>query len=187
MYAKIIKYEDAQGNVIATIASSIADLGDSSMTYYPLAQFADDLEIVNGEIVVIAGRAAELNFAKTKTAAYAEIDRLHADYLSKSSGGATQAERDTWGGKAALAKLILAGAPITADGEAYLTAAGIEDRAAWASKVVAKSTAYFAAVGRADALRKSHKMSIFAAQNQADLDALMATVRLGWESLGKNT
>lgn len=139
---------------------------------------------VDGRWVLVAG-AAETLFAKAIAAANSDIDLLHSEYLISAAGGASQVERDTWGGKADLAKLILAGQPISADGEAFLTSAGIEDRTVWAAKVLEKSIAYFTAVGLAESLRKKHKMAIAAAQNQVDLDALMVSARADWENLGK--
>lgn len=119
----------------------------------------------------------------SKDAAINQVNGFHAGYLLIKSNRSTQAEKDTWDFQAQIAKQISVGEQVTLAGEAFLFSAGITDRGAWATKVVAKSCTYATAAGEASALRKKHKTAITGATNQSDLDSLILVVHEDWQNL----
>lgn len=117
--------------------------------------------------------AAQL--AANKIAALASVDQFHAETVQQLAGNPTQVEKDTWAMKLATANAVAANAPVSGEGNAFMTAAGMTAptlQLAWAAKVQANAAKFAGLVGMADALRSQAKSAIINAADQAALDAV---------------
>ncbi|MEQ1915229.1 MAG: hypothetical protein ABL856_00725 [Gallionella sp.] len=121
--------------------------------------------------------AAVAQFAANKAAALAAIDQFHAHTVQGLAGNPTQVEKDSWAMKLATANAVVAKAVISAEGAAFMAAAGMDTAAlktAWAAAVQANAAKFAGLVGLADKLRSAAKAAVTAALDQAALDAAIA-------------
>lgn len=108
-----------------------------------------------------------------KTAALNTVDAFHAATVQKLAGNPTQVEKDTWAMKLATANAVAAGTSVSGEGNAFMTANGLNTpalQAAWAAKVLANAANYAGIVGLLDAWRSQAKAAITGAADQAALD-----------------
>ena len=118
--------------------------------------------------------AATAQFVSNKAAALMAIDQFHAQTVQGLAGNPTQVEKDSWSMKVATANAVVAKAVISAEGAAFMAAAGINTAAlqdAWAAAVQANAAKFAGLVGLADKLRSSAKAAVTAALDQPALDA----------------
>jgi hypothetical protein len=114
--------------------------------------------------------------AENKTAALAVIDQWHTTTVQQLAGNPTQIEKDTWAMKLAAANAVAAGAVVSGEGNAFMTANGLTTpslQAAWAAKVLANAAKFAGLVGALDAVRTKTKSAIIASAEQTALDAAL--------------
>ncbi len=142
----------------------------------------ETLDVLNGKLGIVPApvvSAAE-RLAKATLAALATIDQFHADTVQKLVGSPTQVEKDTWALKLEVANAITSKAAVSAAGQAFLASAGIATdaaKSAWATSVLAKSSAYAQVVGLAEKLRDTARTAVKAATNEATLKAALDAQR----------
>lgn len=132
--------------------------------------------------------AAQLvaELAANKATALAAVAQFHADTVQRLAGSPTQVEKDSWAMKVATAYSVSMNAPVSAEGKAFMLAAGITTPAqqtAWAASVQANAAKFAGLVGLADKLRSQAKADINAAVDQTALDAAITANRLGAQAV----
>ena len=142
----------------------------------------ETLDVVKGKLTIVPApvvSAAE-RLARAAQAALAAIDQFHAETVQKLVGNPTQVEKDTWALKLEVANAISSKAAVSAAGQAFLASAGIATdaaKSAWATSVLAKSSAYAQVVGLAEKLRDTARTAVKAATDEASLKAALDAQR----------
>lgn len=119
----------------------------------------------------------DAQFAVSKAEALSAVDKFHAETVQRLAGNPTQVEKDTWSMKLATANAVLTNSTVSAEGVAFMTAAGfttVSAQSAWAAKVQANAAKFAGLVGLADSLRSQAKAVIIAAVDKAALDTAIA-------------
>ncbi len=107
--------------------------------------------------------------ADQRAAALAEVDAIHARYLSAATGNATTEERDTWAIKEAAARAVEDGTATAGQSamlEAEAVGAGVDVEQLIAT-IIAKADAFLLFVGRAAGIRAKARAAVRAATDEA--------------------
>ncbi|SDO94230.1 hypothetical protein SAMN04488595_103155 [Ralstonia sp. 25mfcol4.1] len=130
----------------------------------------------DGQSYVLDDELAAQSLAEAKKQALLRVDAFHAEAVQTMVDNPTQVEKDTWALKLETAGAITAGSELSAAGEQFVAAAGLNDAAArrsWATSVLANATAYAKIVGLAERLRDDARTAIRAAKDEAEITDIL--------------
>ena len=152
------------------------------------AQAAGKTIVIGDEGRPVAADTPVPPAAEQRAEALARIDREHARYLARLTGGATQEERDTWAPKETAARAVLDGTARPAQATMLAEEAAAKDTTSeeLAARIVAKSDSFHELVGRASAMRARAEAAILqATAPDVPDDQVAARVAAAFETLAQ--
>lgn len=140
------------------------------------------LDVVDGELVIVAAVAPdeEERRARALAAALEAVERMYEESMARLAGWPTQAEKDSWVLKLAVARGIAAGEATEMAGEAFLEGAGLtteEARREWAGKVLARASRYARGAGIAERFRQQSRTALRTAPADASPAEILQSQR----------
>lgn len=171
---------DGEGYLVSISAGEVALLsGDNEPVRAALQSF------LNGGGIIEPMMSATVRLAEQRQAARVHVNELHEAVLCRLTENATQAERNTWAGKAAAVEAYINGTANTAqtallNNEAQAMGETVQQQV---DRIAAKSLAYHQVVGLVSGHRRKAIADLETANSIVEIEGIVAALNTVYDGL----